>query len=129
MEFHDSHSGSFTLRWLRSKILEYHTFSTSLLWTCAYPSPFKKTSFTTDTTTLTRSLETQFMHRIWTEPADYFEEVYFVERDADHEAAVVELVEIPVAAVTQRFQTKDLYSGSQAVSVMSAAVAIVAAFL
>ncbi|KAJ3244927.1 hypothetical protein HDU78_010299 [Chytriomyces hyalinus] len=94
MEFHDSHSGSFTLRWLRSKILEYHTFSTSLLWTCAYPSPFKKKSFTTDTTTLTRSLETQFMHRIWTEPADYFEEVYFVERDADHEAAVVELVRV-----------------------------------
>ncbi|KAI8831060.1 hypothetical protein BJ741DRAFT_618027 [Chytriomyces cf. hyalinus JEL632] len=101
MEFHDSHSGSFTLRWLRSKILEYHTFSTSLLWTRAYPSPFKKKSFTTtDTTTtttrtiLTRSLETQFMHRIWNEPADYFEEVYFVERDADHEAAVVELVRV-----------------------------------
>ncbi|KAJ3407495.1 hypothetical protein HDU80_008552 [Chytriomyces hyalinus] len=43
--------------------------------------------------------------------------------------AQVTKVEIPVAAVTQRFQTKDLYSGSQAVSVMSAAVAIAAAFL
>ncbi|KAI8831062.1 hypothetical protein BJ741DRAFT_618031 [Chytriomyces cf. hyalinus JEL632] len=43
--------------------------------------------------------------------------------------AQVTQVEIPSAAVTQRFRTNDLYSGSQTVSVISAGVAIAAAFL